>query len=352
MRPDAVTILGDHLDGEALAGLLALASAAADGAPVGLVDAEGRLVAGRSAGPVPARTHAVRLDDRVVGAVVGSDALTAELLALVARSLELILAGGRDLADAARVAQELAIGRRIQVALLPRRFPEVEGWTFAAEYEPAREVGGDLFDAFRLRDRSDSVCLVVADVTGKGIPAALLMADVRALLHAAADNAVGPADALGRVNAILVQERVTSLFVTAALVMIDVGTGHVRYASAGHEPPFVARCTGRIDRLDAAGPLLGAFGDAAFEDREDVLQPGDALVLYTDGITETRDERRRFYGEDRLLDQLGLACGMPAATIVRAVTDDLRGFRGDAEAFDDLTLLVVERRPTDGPPNA
>ena len=114
-------------------------------------------------------------------------------------------------------------------------------------YEPAREVGGDLFDVFHLRGRPDLVCLLIADVTGKGIPAALLMADVRALLHAAADNADGPGDALRRVNGILVRERATPLFVTAALLVVDVASGAVRFASAGHEPPLVARFRGGID---------------------------------------------------------------------------------------------------------
>lgn len=341
--------LDDLLADDALAGLLALASAAAGGAPIGLTDTDGRLVAGRSPGPIAARRHPIELDDRIAGAVIGDETVPAELLAFLARALELALAGARDHADRARVGQELAIGRRIQLALLPRRFPEVEGWTFAADYEPAREVGGDLFDAFRLRDRADRFGLLIADVTGKGIPAALLMADVRALLHAATDNADGPADALRRVNTILVRERVTSLFVTAALLVVDSATGQVRYASAGHEPPLVARCAGGLDRLEAAGPILGAFGDAAFEERTVALDPGDAIVLYTDGVTEARDEGHGFFGEERLIDCLAGACGRPANEILRAIVDGVRSFRGPAEPFDDLTLLVAEHAREGGP---
>jgi sigma-B regulation protein RsbU (phosphoserine phosphatase) len=331
---------------DALGGLLALASATAGGAPIGVVGNEGQLVAGRSAGAVPARVHQIALGGRVIGSVVGSRAVAPELLALVARSLELILAGGRDEAERARVGNELLIGRRIQLSLLPRQFPDIEGWTFAAEYEPAREIGGDLFDVFHLRGQEDQVCLLIADVTGKGIPAALLMADVRALLHAAADSAEGPADALGRVNGILVRERATSLFVTAALLVVDTMTGAVRYASAGHEAPFVARWAGGIDRLDVPGPILGAFGDVDFGEQTAALAPGDALVLYTDGLTEARDETKRFYGEDRVLASIGRTCGRPAEEIRRAIVDDVRSFRGSAEPFDDLTLLVVERRPS------
>lgn len=334
---------------EAMAGLLALASAAAGGDAIGVTDADGRLQVGRSPGAIPGRVHPVMIDDRVAGAVVAAESVAPELLALVARSLELVLAGGRDEAERIRVGNELAIGRRIQLSLMPRSFPDVEGWTFASFYEPAREVSGDFFDAFRVRGMSDRVCVLIADVTGKGIPAALLMADVRALLHAAVDNVDSPADALRRVNTILVRERMTSLFVTAALVVIDGTTGEVRYALAGHEPPIVARRSGALDHLEAAGPILGAFDDAAFEEHTARLAAGDALVLYTDGATETRDPARRFYGEGRLIANLTAACGRPADAIVHAIVDDIRGFRGEAERFDDLTLLVVERRPEGSP---
>ena len=302
------------------------------------------MVAGRPAGPIPAHAHPIVLDERRVGAVIGAAGAPAELLALVARALELLLAGGRDQAERARVTHELAIGRRIQQSLLPRFLPEIEGWTFAAGYEPAREVGGDLFDVFHLRGRPDLVCLLIADVTGKGIPAALLMADVRALLHAAADNADGPADALGRVNGILVRERMTPLFVTAALLVVDTASGKIRFASAGHEPPLVARFRGGIDALDVPGPILGAFGDATFDEGTAELRRGDALLLYTDGLTEARDVERRFYGEDRLLETLGAVCGKAAEEIKQTIVDDAHRFRGSADAHDDLTLLVVERR--------
>ena len=340
-----MTQLDDLLADASLASLLALASAAAGGADIGVTDVDGRLLAGRPVRSVGARRSPVTLDGQVVGLVVGEERVAPELSVLVGCALELALAGARVQAERARVAQELAIGRRIQQALLPRRFPDVEGWTFAARYEPAREVGGDLFDVFPVHGRADRIALVIADVTGKGIPAAVLMADVKALLHAATDNTEAPAEALRRVNAVLVHERVGTLFVTAALLVVDVATGGVRYALAGHEPPLVARRIGRVDRLEAAGPILGAFADAEFEERATVLEPGDAVTLYTDGITDSRDVARRFYGEERLLELVGGACGRPAETIAEAIVADVAAFRGEAEPFDDLTLLVVERRP-------
>lgn len=340
-----MSTLDDLADPAAIAGLLALASAASGGSAIGLVDTGGALVAGRPTGPVPARVHAVSIGGVAIGSVTGDAGVSPELLALVARSLELLLEGTLAVADHARMTQELAIGRRIQMALLPRRFPEVPDWSFGAHYEPAREVGGDLFDVFPLRGRTDAFALLIADVTGKGIPAALLMADVRALLHAAADNADGPADALARVNRILVTERATALFVTAALLVVDAVSGRVRHASAGHDPVLVARRGGGIEPLEGGGPILGAFRDAVFEERITDIGPDDAIVLYTDGITEARDEQRRFYGEDRLLEVLASACGTQADGIVATISRDVEAFRGATEAFDDITLLVAQRRP-------
>ena len=191
--------------------------------PIGLVDTEGRLLAGS---PVPAGALAlpVHLHDAIVGHVEYDAAVPRDVVALVCTSLELAIRGARHHASEERAANELAIGRDIQRSLLPRHFPEVEGWRFAADYEPAREVGGDLYDVFRIRGDREDVALLIADVTGKGVPAALLMADTKALLHAAADNADDPADALGRVNRILAVERRSSLFVTAALAAIDTDT--------------------------------------------------------------------------------------------------------------------------------
>ncbi len=189
--------------------------------------------------------------------MVCDPATPAGLAALVGASLEVAITGARDHATRAREAQELEIGRQIQRSLLPRRFPDVPGWRFAADYEPAREVGGDLYDVFRLRAGGDRVVLLIADVTGKGVPAALLMADTKALLHAAADNATGPADALARVNRILAIERRSARFVTAAMAEVDARSGEVRLAIAGHEPPLVIHADGLVEADGSERPHPG-----------------------------------------------------------------------------------------------
>jgi phosphoserine phosphatase RsbU/P len=336
--------LADRLHAAAIAELVDLATTASGG-PVALLSLDGELMAGTRPAAGSRRTHPVVLDGMAAGTVMGPGDADPSLLMLLSRSLELAVGAAHEAASRARFAEELAIGRRIQSALIPRRFPEVEGWDFAAAYEPAREVGGDLYDAFALRGRTDRIGLLIADVTGKGIPAALLMADVRALLHAATDNADGPVDALGRVNRILVAERATSLFVTAALLVVDTTTGAVRYGSAGHESPLIVRSDGTVEMLEAEGPLLGAFAKATFQECWAQLGPGDAVVLYTDGVTETRDVGRSFYGEAAFEASLAAASGHPALGIRDAVMAPLRAFRGEAEPFDDLALLVMARHP-------
>lgn len=326
-----------------LRSLLDLASAAAGGAAIAVTDADGHLLAG---GPLAAggQSLPVSVDNKAIGHVVCDASTPPDVAALVRAALELAITGSRDHVMQARAAQELAIGRQIQRSILPRRFPEVPGWRFAAEYEPAREVGGDLYDVFRLGgDSDDVVVLLIADVTGKGVPAALLMADTKALLRAAADHAPGPADALARVNRILALERRSSLFVTAALAEIDVRTGDVRLASAGHESPLVVRRDGRVETISAGGFLLGPFGDADYEEGSGLIGAGETVLLYTDGVTEARNPQGAFYGEARLRTLLGGLASATADDVRRTVVEDVGEFRSGADAHDDLTILVAER---------
>jgi phosphoserine phosphatase RsbU/P len=327
----------------AIGELLALASEVGEVHRLGVVGQDGRPVAGEIPVGNSRARQPIHLAGTVAGFVVAEAGANPSLLRLLARAIELTVGGMHEAEARARMAQELAIGRQIQLALIPRHFPEIAGWEFGAAYEAALEVGGDLYDVFTLRGRTDRLGLIVADVTGKGIPAALLMADVRALLHAAADNASGPGDALRRVNRILVGERKVSQFVTAAILVIDTVSGEVRLASAGHEPPLVVRA-GTVEPLAAAGPLLGAFRDADFEEETTMLADGDAIVLYTDGVTETRDMSGAFFGEEALVAALAAADGGTAGSLIDAVLARTRAFRGAADAFDDLALLVARRR--------
>jgi serine phosphatase RsbU (regulator of sigma subunit) len=293
---------------------------------------QGTIALARPAGTAPFSAA----DRRLLAAVAGQAAVAIERAGLQ-----------RRIADRQVLDHELAIGRRIQLSLMPRRFPNLPGWQIASAYEPAREVGGDFYDAFPLRDRPGRIGLVVADVTGKGIPAAILMADSRALIHAAADHGGEPADTLARVNQILVTERASGLFVTVAHAVLEGATGLLRFASAGHDPLHVLRADGSLEILEPPGRLIGMVADIAAANGETVLGAGDAWIGHTDGVTEARDAHGGFYGEERFRELLGSLVGRSAAAIVEAIATDVASFRGAAEPSDDLTLLVVRRESGD-----
>ena len=249
-------------------------------------------------------------------------------------------------AERRRLEQEVSLGRRIQRSLLPQRAPDIAGWSFATHYESATQVGGDFYDFFLLRDRPTSFGLVIADVTGKGIGAALLMAFARPLFRAIADQYPGPGAALTQANRVLVLERPTPLFITAFMGIVDSTTGVLRYASAGHEPPLVVSAgSGRVRRLDASGPLLGAFPTIALGEHATQLRPGDLLLLHTDGAIDARDPFRRRFGDVRLARAAGSARRRSAAELVAAVAGAVARFAAGEPAADDLALVAVRRDP-------
>jgi sigma-B regulation protein RsbU (phosphoserine phosphatase) len=333
----------------ALDSLLSAAAAVSPGLEAWVSNGDGAELARTGSGDADAsRTATFTRPLIVAGEGIGTIAVrsaeqagTRSIAELVGRAIELAATAGQRRA----LDEELSIGRRIQISLMPRRFPTIDGWEIASAYEPAREVGGDFYDVFRLRDRGDCIGLVVADVTGKGIPAAILMADTRGLIHAAADHGDDPADTLARVNRILVSERASGLFVTVAHARLDTRTGRLILARAGHDPLHVLRADARLEVLEPPGRLIGMVADLDLTALELSLEPGDAFVGHTDGVTEARSEDGSFYGEERFRALLTGLAGTTAAGIVDAVVADVASFRGRAEPSDDLTLLVVRRQP-------
>ena len=245
-----------------------------------------------------------------------------------------------------RLEHELAVARRIQLNLMPRTLPRPDGWSVATAYRPAREVGGDFYDAYELPGRPGRIGFVVADVTGKGVTAALMMAFTRAVLRSAAYNGDGPADALMRTNRVLVNDARTGLFVTAFIGELEVATGRVRYASAGHEPPFVVREKGHaVAELELpSAVLLGAFADFEAVEASVVLEPGDLLVAYTDGVTDACDASGTRFGDERLRDVLATVAPGAAERAVADLLGAIDAFAGDTPGADDVTLLVVGRK--------
>ena len=207
-------------------------------------------------------------------------------------------------------------------------------------------IGGDFFDVFPLPDRPRELGVVIADVSGKGIAAALLMAFLRPLIRSALDQTGDPVEALERTNAILVNERRTGLFVTVIGGVLDLDSGIFTFANAGHETPLLAPADGVDPRwVEGCGPLVGVFGRLDLTANNVEIKPGDRLVLFTDGLTDARSPSGDRFGMERLRQTIAASCAGDADQTARDVIDAVLGFQRDAEPADDLALLVLRRMP-------
>lgn len=240
-----------------------------------------------------------------------------------------------------RVEQELAIAKEIQRKLLPDKAPELPGLEIAGFSTPAREVGGDYYDYILSGDGGFTVA--IADVSGKGVPAALLMSSLRASLRAQIHDHCDPAPTMERLNSFIYSSTKVESFVTGFLCVIDGGTGEVRFANAGHEPPLVLRANGTIDTIDGGGLILGAFPTAPYEEVRLTLEPGDLMLLYTDGVTEAMNVDEEFYGMERIIEYLGSLVGSTASDTLSAFASSVNDFTAGAEQSDDITLVAVKR---------
>jgi serine phosphatase RsbU (regulator of sigma subunit) len=246
---------------------------------------------------------------------------------------------------AARLAGELDAARRIQTGILPRpetAFPEEHRFEIAASMEPAREVGGDLYDFFMLDN--ERMFFLVGDVSGKGLPASIFMAVSKALCKSAALRRGQPIEELLReANAEIARENPESLFVTVFAGVLDTKTGRLEYCNAGHEPPFVVAPGGAIVRLaDGGGPPLCVLEGFAYAAAEYRMQPLQIVCVVSDGVTEAMNEKGDLYGARRLERALQRdAAGAAPGAIVDAIRADVSRFVGKAEMADDLTLLVL-----------
>lgn len=320
------------------------------GARIAIEDDAGRVLAGAASGDdrEPRAMAPILVHDELAGRVVLTGAAAGTPLGHAtaqAIAAALAIAASGDPAVTRVLDEELAHGRRLQrsfVSLVP---PEVPGYDLASRYEAAREVGGDFFDLFRLRRRGRPLSVAIADVTGKGIAAALLMAFARPLIHSAIDHASGPALALERVNHILIGERRTTLFITVLAAELDLRNGVLRLANAGHEPPLFIPGDGSPPGLVlGSGPLIGAFPSLTVPEVEAYLAPGDVVLLYTDGVTDARSPAGDRFDETGLLAAVERARGGTAHDIVREVGDSVEAFAHGAEPADDITIVAIGRR--------
>lgn len=238
-----------------------------------------------------------------------------------------------------RIEQELRTAQAIQQAFLPREVPAFPGWQLRPYYRPAREVGGDFYDFFLFKD--GRLGLVIGDVTGKGIPAALVMATVHTMLRSTMQETISPREVLARVNALLAVEIPEGMFVTCFYAILDLANGHVTYANAGHEPPYRHQ-PGNAAELWATGMPLGLMPDTCYEEYEADLAPGETLLFYSDGLVEAHAPQGEMFGFPRL--EKYLKNYTDEAALVDLLLDKLKEFTGDTwEQEDDVTLLTLQR---------
>lgn len=240
-----------------------------------------------------------------------------------------------------RIAQELAVARLIQQTLLPRELPDLPGWTLAAHYRPAREVGGDFYDFIQVEP--GKLLVIVGDVTDKGVPAALVMASTRSILRSAAQQIKGPGAILEHANELLCPDMPPKMFVTCLAAVLDLETGQFTFANAGHNLPFV-RSPHAIQELDARGMPLGLLPGMQYEEQTGWIEPGDVVLLHSDGLAEAHNERGEMYGFPRLAEKMMV---VDAETMIDSLLDDLAGFKGDGDQEDDITLVTLQRAPLD-----
>src|SRR5919199_1746884 len=197
-----------------------------------------------------------------------------------------------------RIEQELRVARLIQQTLLPKAVPELGGWDVAAFYRPAREVGGDFYDFLELED--GHLGIIVGDVTDKGVPAALVMATTRTMLRASAQRLDSPGEVLRQVNDVLVPDIPPNMFVTCLYAILDPRSGRLTYANAGHDLPYRRTSSGGAEELRATGMPLGLLPGMGYEEKEIVLERGDSVLFYSDGLVEAHDPQREMFGFPRL----------------------------------------------------
>jgi sigma-B regulation protein RsbU (phosphoserine phosphatase) len=253
-----------------------------------------------------------------------------------------------SLAEQARLKHELEIAASIQQAMLPKRASagDLPGAEVAAALLPAREVGGDLYDYFAIR--GEQLLFAVGDVSDKGIPAALFMARLSALLRVLGAEGQLPDRLLARINARLAEGNDACMFVTIGCGVLDVRTGRIRYASAGHELPLLLDLEGRVRALAAEnGAAIGIDAAADYRLGESFVAPGDTLVLYTDGVTEAEAADGSLFGAERLAELLRGARDEAPAALVQRIVDTVTAHAGGFHATDDITVMAMRFAPAD-----
>ena len=254
----------------------------------------------------------------------------------------------RYIAEAtARIDKELEYAKQIQLSALPTNFPEGEEYGIYAQMIAAKEVGGDFYDFYKLNDKT--VAFLAADVSGKGIPAAMFMMTAKTIIKDLAESGMAVNDIFTKANEKLCENNESGMFVTAWMGILDLTTGQVQVANAGHNPPLLKRADGSFEYLKTrAGFVLAGMEGVRYRVGELTLNPGDRLFLYTDGVPEATNVENKLYGEDRLLAFMNQNACMEAEKLLPALKANIDEFVGEAPQFDDITMLMFDYKPQEG----
>ncbi|MBN1935585.1 MAG: GAF domain-containing protein [Anaerolineae bacterium] len=247
----------------------------------------------------------------------------------------------RQEAERQRLQRELQVAREIQASFLPQTYPLLPGWEMDAFWQSASQVGGDFYDMFMLPD--GRLGLVIADVADKGVPAALFMALSRTLIRVVAQDILNPTEALVRTNDLIISDTHSDLFVTVFYVILDPQSGEIVYANGGHNPPLLVRRSGEVESLRARGIVLGIVSPIHLEEKRMRLEPGDLLLMYTDGITDAINENEEEFGTGHLADIVKQLRDRTPDQVIAEIYDRVMAFAGDMPQFDDFTLVVLKR---------
>jgi phosphoserine phosphatase RsbU/P len=238
-----------------------------------------------------------------------------------------------------RIEKELEVAASIQKMILPKTIPQIDGFEIAGMNIPTKQVGGDYFDVIPLPD--GKVALVIADATGKGVPAALLVTTLQACLRAYLESNLSLEKLVQRVNGVIFRNSTENKFITFFIGILDPYSKKLEIVNAGHYPPLIARNSNLV-KLGNTGVLLGCFESAPFARKEYLLESDDVLVMFTDGITEANNTKGKTYGDERLEKIITENCAKTAHELKEIIYKDVKVFEGGAKQTDDITILIVK----------
>ena len=272
---------------------------------------------------------------------IGSDGTSVNLIstAMIAGLIFLFILA-LELKDKLYAKTELEEGRAVQKALMPETIPKVAGWDIWLYTKPANDVGGDLLDFLKLSE--SKICISVGDVAGKGLSAALLMAKLQSTIRAIVPDYNSLTELGKKINRIFCRDSLPKLFASLVYIELDITSGNIKILNAGHLPPLMIR-NNVIEKLKITSPALGLISDAVFKEQTADINHGEYLVIYSDGLTEARNEAGNFFGEKILVDILSEESNISSENLGKKMLAEISGFIGKAKTYDDLTIAIIKR---------